>query len=615
VDNLARAARRLLVLACCLLVLGGGAGHAQPCVIDEHTMENGDPAATDGALRVRVDALGWTGRGSFNARETTYNPPGEIGALEHTLVESVLVLNGDLVRECVDGEAEVISAAPRRIESVGRVGLFDLHVVQSVTAVVDGTSTLVQRYTITPRRLDITGVDLVHLVDAELSFPESFGRAGAGEDGLVLYEFRSQGGDEATPLVAAEGDLDGYPRPDRWTVQGDGYLSRITDDGRIDDDDDGVVAADGNGDGITDASERFALYQQFSEALNAGRSVTLTLVTRWGHDEPSQAVAEPIVDRVGGADRVATAVAVSQRVRPDPQALPDVEQPVVVLARADAYPDALAAAPLAHRLDAPVLLTSSERLDGRVAEEVTRLRARRAVLLGGPQALSPRVEDDLRERTGVTEIRRVAGENRFATAAAIAREVGGREVFIAEGIDADPRRGWPDALAAAPLAAFGGRPILLVETDSVPGDTRQALTDLAVDAALVVGGPGAVSEAVVDDLRAGGVAVERVAGATRYETAALLADRSRAAGLRSATTWLASGENFPDALAAAPAVAKSGGVLLLAPPQTLAQSTATTRALIAEADAIERALLLGGPSALSDTVRGDVLFVLRNPPR
>lgn len=99
-------------------------------------------------------------------------------------------------------------------------------------------------------------------------------------------------------------------------------------------------------------------------------------------EAPSTGEAE--VRRLRGADRIATAIAISQ----DAHETADT----VVLARADQFPDALAGGPLAARLDAPLLLTGRDGLDARVAEEIERLGATGAVLLGGPSALSPAIE-------------------------------------------------------------------------------------------------------------------------------------------------------------------------------------------------------------------------------
>lgn len=93
------------------------------------------------------------------------------------------------------------------------------------------------------------------------------------------------------------------------------------------------------------------------------------------------------------------------------------------------------------------------------------------------------------------EVGRIAGGDRYETAARIAAELPPTgEVFVVEGHNADPRRGWPDALSASSLAASLRAPILLTARDVLPGPTADAL-DAGTDAT-IVGGPVSVSPAV-----------------------------------------------------------------------------------------------------------------------
>lgn len=115
------------------------------------------------------------------------------------------------------------------------------------------------------------------------------------------------------------------------------------------------------------------------------------------------------VTELSGADRIATAIAVSRHVHADR------EGRIAVLVRADDYPEALVGAPLARLLGGPLLLTGSDHLDERVAAELRRLGTEEVVLLGGRRALTDHVHQDV-EGLGAA-VRRVAGPERFATAA------------------------------------------------------------------------------------------------------------------------------------------------------------------------------------------------------
>lgn len=245
--------------------------------------------------------------------------------------------------------------------------------------------------------------------------------------------------------------------------------------------------------------------------------------------------------RVAGADRIGTSVALSRTMHSAAS--------TVVIARSDAYADALAAAPLAAKLGAPVLLSPPDGITDELEAEVRRLGATSAWLIGGTGALSATVESGLR-RAGVVEVRRVAGASRYDTARLLAHEVPSTTAYV---VAADR---WPDAVAVSGLAARTGAPILLVDRDRVPDETIQALT--GVTEVRAVGGSGVISDAVVTALGA-----SRIAGSTRYETSAMLAAASIAAGADGGREWIATGNDWPDALAAGPASAADGGVLHL----------------------------------------------------
>jgi putative cell wall-binding protein len=269
----------------------------------------------------------------------------------------------------------------------------------------------------------------------------------------------------------------------------------------------------------------------------------------------------------------------------------------VVIARGDGYADALAGASLARAEDAPLLLALQSGAPGATVAEAERLGADRALLLGGRSALGEPVEAELRA-AGIEKVERVAGEDRFATAAGIAQRLNTDvdRVLVAEGVS-----GWPDALAAASLSAYAEWPILLVTRDGVPEATAEAINRLEPDEALVIGGPAAVSDEAMDAL---GIDARRVAGANRFATADAVRDEALAAGMSETRLWLATGHDFPDALAGGPGAAARGAPLLLVDTDDLASSdpVATT---LAEAP-LTLVTLLGGEAAISSEVEQQV---------
>ena len=336
--------------------------------------------------------------------------------------------------------------------------------------------------------------------------------------------------------------------------------------------------------------------------LLTGLLVGTLLLTAAG---PVGAAATVEVVRHAGPTRTGTAADVAAASHPD-------GAEVVVLARADAYGDALAAAPLARLLDAPVLLTAPDALDPTTAAAIRSTGADAAVLVG---ALGPAVAEAV-TGLGVTELTEVRGDGDWGTWAALAEAViarsGATRALLVEGVHADPDRGWPDALAASAWAAAEGWPILLTRAGELPAATRDVLAGGAVRDVTLVGGEVAVSAPVADTV-AGLVAgtVDRVAGADRYDTAVQIAARRPASG----GIWIASGRNWPDALVAGPAVAADGGVLLLADPASLRHSPATATYLDARrAGAATTAHLVGGTAVLSEDLAREVATGVLTPP-
>lgn len=316
------------------------------------------------------------------------------------------------------------------------------------------------------------------------------------------------------------------------------------------------------------------------------------------YDFPPDTGAE--VRRLAGPDRDTTAVAISQ----------DLYDTVdtVVLARSDVYADALAGATLAFDRGAPLLLTPSDELNPIVADEIERLGATTAVLLGGEVALSPAVEEDL-AAAGITEVERYGADNRFGTAALIAAELGDAGMaWVVKGNDADPARGWPDAMSIAPVAAAAGQPILLTETDRLPEETIAALGD--VDRARLVGGTAAIDadvEGQIADLVTLG---DRVAGDNRFATSVAAAEVGLEAGAGLADTWLARADAFADALSAGPSVAATGGTLLLVDSRGLEESFESGEFLTDRACEIRLARITGGTEAITESLADELRALL-----
>jgi putative cell wall-binding protein/exopolysaccharide biosynthesis protein len=382
-------------------------------------------------------------------------------------------------------------------------------------------------------------------------------------------------------------------------VTADGWVLMVTVDGRRRGHSAGMKMAE-----LMDLMARLGARDAL--ALDGGGSTTMTVegAVRNRPSESGRSVANGLFvyhdypfagsTRIAGRDRFATAAEVAKRSHPKGAA-------DVVIATGTAFPDALAGGPLAARLDAPLLLTARDHLPAATIDALRVLRPKTATILGGTAAVNNDVRRQIEAR-GIA-VRRVAGANRYATAAAVGERVAGRapaleRVFVASGT------GFADALSAAAPAGMLGAPVLLTAPDALPADTRAFLRSRAVGEIVIVGGASAVSADVERELRAARplASINRLAGKDRYGTARRV---NTWAELRLALSHdlkgmvAANGSNFPDALAGGPLAASRNQLLMIVPPGDVRGSAEAAAYLDRRQPTTERVTLLGGRQVLT----------------
>jgi putative cell wall-binding protein len=315
---------------------------------------------------------------------------------------------------------------------------------------------------------------------------------------------------------------------------------------------------------------------------------------RYGLAWAKWSVGTPI--RIAGVDRFATAAAISRSAF-------GAGVPVAYVATGRNYPDALAGGPAAGVQGGPILLTDPGYVPQVTRDELARLRPGRIVVLGGTGAVSAKVANDLQPYTA-TPVQRLHGADRYATAAAVSRAAfapGVAAAFVATGTS------FPDALAAGPAAIVKGGPVLLTYPGTLPGPTRDELVRLRPGTIYVLGGTGAVSEGVRQAIAAAtGRPVVRLAGADRYATAVKISS-TFFNGPRS--TYLATGRDFPDALAAVPAAGRSRMPLLLVNRDDIPSVVKSELARLHP----PRNHLVGGTGVITDAVRAQLVALLGKP--
>lgn len=328
---------------------------------------------------------------------------------------------------------------------------------------------------------------------------------------------------------------------------------------------------------------RLATYGNWTNVRHDG-------VTYWVSSDFLKATPAPVftTDRVQGIDRYETAAAIAAQTNPQ-------ASPTVYLVSGESFADSVIGASLAARGKSALLLTGSQSLPASTSARLSALKPGRVVILGGPDAVGPSVETTVRGVLGDgVAIERIAGIDRYETARSVTA-VGWKTaptVYFAAGAD------FPDALSATSVAAAQGAPVLLVDgrAAQVPQATVDLLRTLGVKNVVVAGGPQAVSATIDAQLVALGVSVQRNSGDTRYSTSLALAQQAYPG--TTPRVFLASGSEFPDALAGSVLAASAGGPLILQPPYCMTGGAKD----YAVSHGATKLTLLGGPAALSDTV-------------
>ena len=294
--------------------------------------------------------------------------------------------------------------------------------------------------------------------------------------------------------------------------------------------------------------------------------------------------------RYGGIDRYETAALVAGAfVEAHRRASPSVRVSVAILASGEKSPDALAAAPLSRRHNAPVLLTTSAVLHEQVKSFLSsHSRITTVYLLGGPVAISENVESELKA-LGL-EVHRLEGATRYGTAVEIARAAGSAgdwcgttdaTAVLASGTI------WQHALVAAPVAYRGRHPILLTPQDALPEAVNAYIAANDIERVVIIGDVDAVSSKVRDDIASAGVEVVRVFGTDAAHTAYRVARAAQRPADNSGTTTgclgdaqgtittlgLVTDAKYPDALAAAPLLGLRGAPVMFVSPDAVPQST------------------------------------------
>lgn len=221
-----------------------------------------------------------------------------------------------------------------------------------------------------------------------------------------------------------------------------------------------------------------------------------------------------------------------------------------------------------------------------------------AIFLCSMCLVSPQLEADALSAP-MDSIIRLSGSSRIDTACAVADKVkvltgSTNSVVLANGTN------YADALAGVPFAVANKAPILLTSASAsgtkLEDMNLKKIQSLGARTVYILGGTSAVSAAVESQLKGAGYTVTRIAGSNRYESAVRVSERL---ALKEKTVFIVSGENFPDALSAAPVAGMLGAAVLYC--NSSGNLDAATVSYIRNAG-IQTAYIIGGAYAINPAV-------------
>ncbi|MDR3584709.1 MAG: cell wall-binding repeat-containing protein [Desulfosporosinus sp.] len=280
-----------------------------------------------------------------------------------------------------------------------------------------------------------------------------------------------------------------------------------------------------------------------------GQVLTITIGGKTTTYTVNIIAASGIPERIGGMNRYDTAVQIAK-------VYFTAGTDTVILARGDISADALTAVPLARHDNAPLLLTESGQIPAEVLKEIQDLGAKKVILMGGTAAISQNVADTLIANISGIALQRIAGTDRYDTAYQTAKLLGsqGEAVLVSSSDNA-----YPDALSVSSWAAYHKVPILYVDPNGgnqLPQATAQALKEFNVQRTTLVGGTGVLPQALESILPD----PVRYAGDDRFATNVQVL---KALQPNPVHIFVASGNDFADALAGAVVAGQSNSWLLL----------------------------------------------------
>lgn len=299
------------------------------------------------------------------------------------------------------------------------------------------------------------------------------------------------------------------------------------------------------------------------------------------------------IERISGSNRYETAIQIAK-------SLPQEQSKNVVLVDGNGFADALSGGLYAIQTNSVILLANKNGLPEDTKSYIKENNINQAVILGGFNSVSEKVEEEL-NILGISN-KRISGSNRYVTSDRVLLDIASllgvdaldyTKLALVDGLT------FADALTAAPYMAsssvtFKGSLLLYnpEQSENFEG--------------FIFGGTSRIPSYIKS--------IKRFAGSNRYETAVEIANqygKSNGAwtGYSPSEVVIASGEDYPDALASAPFVHSRKAVLLLSSKDGLDDKSIEYIYQMG----IKKITIIGGESSVPNKVIEQIVSQFKSP--
>ncbi|HHX70567.1 MAG TPA: S8 family serine peptidase [Gallicola sp.] len=287
------------------------------------------------------------------------------------------------------------------------------------------------------------------------------------------------------------------------------------------------------------------------------------------------------IKRIAGSNRNVTATEIANNFYS--------QTDTVYITNGNLYADGLSMGSLTKANNGPLLLTDKDSISANLDSTLKSLSPSKIVVIGGNNAVSSKVERNLKNYTNNVE--RISGSTRVDTSIEIAKRVRQTEktnsIFLVNGyIEAD-------SINIVSVSSRDGIPVLFTDANKLPSQIKNYIKNENISNVTIIGGENTVGSNVVRELKNIGVTVSRISGSDRYATGV---EVNKIYHEDSNTVFCANGINIADALSVGPVAGSLKAQIQILPTNSIPESVNS----YFSGKIIEEYYILGGGNSISN---------------